>query len=251
MPANETPLKHKVLVVDDEKKVGKSLGRLLSLENIEYVYCTSAKEALKSITSAQTPFSLILSDQRMPEIMGIDFIERAKTITPDTICFLITAYSDLKTIIDSVNKGSVYHYITKPWSYDELVTKIKSALKKYETIIKHKALLNKAVKQNKKLYTLDCNLMAATDKINLELETLDREVGSLEDELKRTASHTSSLCESIIPEIENEFASLGKPDTEMMDRIYMRCVQMLYNDFEDLANRSGFSMPQPIPENSI
>ena len=93
--------------------------------------------------------------------------------------------------------------------------------------------------------------MAATDKINFELETLDREVGSLEDELKRTASHTSRLCESIIPEIENEFASLGKPDTEMMGRIYMRCIQMLYNDFEDLANRSGFSMPQPIPENSI
>jgi len=110
--------------VVDEKSVGKSLGRPLFLENIDHVYCNSAKDALKEIQSARTPFSLIISDQRMPGGMGTDFLEQAKIIVPDTICFLITAHSDLKTVIESVNRGAVYKYIIKPWDNEALLDNI-------------------------------------------------------------------------------------------------------------------------------
>ena len=89
---------HTILIVDDEEKIGKSLGRLLRTIKIKYVYLDSGQSALERLKSTSTPFSLILSDQRMPGMTGADFLEKAKEIAPDTIRFLITGYADLPTV---------------------------------------------------------------------------------------------------------------------------------------------------------
>jgi len=239
---NKTHFKHKVLVVDDEKSVGKSLGRLLSLENIKHVYCNSAKDALKEIQSARTPFSLIISDQRMPGGTGTDFLEQAKTIAPDTICFLITAHSDLKTVIESVNKGAVYKYIIKPWDNEALLDNIKTALMKYQLVYENKMLLEKAVEQNKKLYRISCQLMGSTDHLKTEFEALDKDIETLETEIQNNIDPNLQQQNRITREIETEMAGRGQLNRKALDKAYSDCVQKLYLDIEDLANRNGFLM---------
>ena len=66
-----------------------------------------------------------MSDQRMPEMTGVDFLRRLREEFPDTVRLLITGYADIRAVIDAINQGSVYRYITKPWEPDALVATLK------------------------------------------------------------------------------------------------------------------------------
>jgi DNA-binding NtrC family response regulator len=142
---------HRVLVVDDEAPIGKAIGRLLEIEKLEYVYVNSGESALESLKKAAQPFSLIISDQRMPGMPGTQFLEHAKRLNPETIRFLITGHSDMQTIINAVNKGAVQRYIAKPWKNDEMVQAIQYGIGQYERFLEDKALITLAKKQNAKL----------------------------------------------------------------------------------------------------
>ena len=105
-----------MLLVDDDAPTGKAIGRVLEREGLGYTFVDSAEEGIKVLENVEFPFSLILSDQRMPGMPGTEFLSRAKELAPDTIRYLITGYSEMDTIINAVNKGAVQHYISKPWT---------------------------------------------------------------------------------------------------------------------------------------
>ncbi len=147
----ESGYEHKVLIVDDEEQIGKVIGRFLETQKAEYIYVESGEKALKEIKRAKKPFSLIICDQRMQGMHGTDFLSYAKKISPDTIRFLMTAYSEMDTIINSVNHGEIQRYIAKPWKQDELTKYIREGLKQYEFFLENEKLVALAKKQNKKL----------------------------------------------------------------------------------------------------
>lgn len=115
---------NRILIVDDEKDNLQALVRLLRT-HFEVETTTSPFEALKWIQKDK--FSVIISDQRMPEMKGVDLLEKAKHVSPSTTRVLLTGYTEIESVIDAINRGNVYRYIAKPWDPEELKTIVKQA----------------------------------------------------------------------------------------------------------------------------
>jgi len=149
---------HTILIVDDEKKIGKALERLVKRIGARSFYAASGPQALDFIQKSGNSLSMILSDQRMPEMEGTQFLEKARAITPDTVRFLITGYADINAVSGAVNRGAVHRFITKPWDNDSLLEMIKSGLQYYELVVENQDLFALAKKQNTRLYNLSQEL---------------------------------------------------------------------------------------------
>lgn len=126
MPENPKERIPKVLFVDDEENVLRSLKRLFVDEKIEISTATSGKEGLEILKGGG--FSVIISDQRMPEMSGVEFLEKARRISPDSVRMVLTGYADVNAAMDAINKGGAYRYITKPWNDNDLIIAILNAV---------------------------------------------------------------------------------------------------------------------------
>ncbi len=118
-----------ILVVDDERGILEAIKRILRREPLfKYKVLTvdSAKDALKIVESEKV--DLILSDQRMPEMTGVELFNKVREISPQTVKMLITGYTDLNAAIDAINKAKIDYYIEKPWDDTELLNIIRNAL---------------------------------------------------------------------------------------------------------------------------
>jgi len=113
-----------VLVVDDEQRSLESIERILS-SHFEVFTALSAKEA--ETVLGREWVQIILCDQRMPDITGVEFLQQVRNDYPDVVRMIISGYTDAEDIIEAVNKGGIYQYITKPWHPDELITKLTNA----------------------------------------------------------------------------------------------------------------------------
>ncbi len=237
--------RHKVLVVDDEAQVGKAICGILEMEKLEFVYADSGESALESIKTAAQPFSLILSDQRMPGMQGTQFLEHAKRLNPETIRFLVTGYSEMQIIINAVNKGSVQGYLSKPWDDDEMIQAIRSGIGQYERFLDSKNLIGLAKKQNAKLYELNCELMETAKIHSKELKAIDTEIDAIETQLKNLASHQALDPSQIINQLQEILDLLGEKSQGMLNELFSQAINALFNDFNDLSLRNGFELPVP------
>ncbi len=139
----------KVLVVDDEPDVLRSVYDLLRID-YEVVTCQRASEALDHL-KAVTDVAVILSDQRMPGMTGVELLQQARLIRPETTRLLFTAYADIHTAIDAINHGHVFRYITKPWGAEELESVIRQAVERHDMIVEKNQLLAELQTANAKL----------------------------------------------------------------------------------------------------
>jgi len=141
-------MKPRILYVDDEVKnlhtLKASLRRYFNVITVESV--KKAYEVLKEIE-----ICVILSDQRMPEITGVEFFTSIKESHPDPIRMLITGYSDIDVIKEAINSGQVYKYLEKPWELDNLIMNINQAVEVYNLRKENKELTNKLLRVNKQL----------------------------------------------------------------------------------------------------
>ena len=103
----------RILFVDDEKNILLSLKRLMLDENYEVFTAGSGEEGLELLRGTEQ-VGLIVSDQRMPGLSGVDFLEKARELAPDALRIMLTGYADLNATMDAINKGGAYRYITKP-----------------------------------------------------------------------------------------------------------------------------------------
>jgi len=114
---------HQLLFVDDEPMILQSLSLLFE----EYTVHTAASGQQGLEILQQHPISVIITDQRMPGMTGIEFLRQAKEIAPDAVRILMTGYADLEAIIDSVNVGEVFRYVNKPWQAEKLKETVRFA----------------------------------------------------------------------------------------------------------------------------
>lgn len=128
----------KILFVDDEKNILKSVKRLLLNEPFSLYTTTSPKEGLHLIENEE--FSLIITDHRMPEMTGIELLEKAKTAAPDSIRVLITGYTDTNIAIEAINRGSISWFFPKPWENSELLQSVRYSVLRYQIDEKIKEL---------------------------------------------------------------------------------------------------------------
>jgi signal transduction histidine kinase len=154
------PATHTVLVVDDEADVVRSVQDLLRLE-YRVLGETRASEACKLLEREEV--HIIMTDQRMPEMSGVDFLRHCRNEYPDAIRLLFTGYADIRAVIEAINQGNVYRYITKPWDPDELLTIIRDAAEKYDLIVARKRLLAELQQTNQELASANAKLQQLSD----------------------------------------------------------------------------------------
>src|ERR1043165_8866024 len=133
---------YKIMIVDDEPVNLRTLMRLLR-EDYEIVVAESGQEALQLLQ--QHNIALLISDQRMPGMTGIELMKKTVALRPQMVKILLTGYTDVGALIESINCGLVYRYLTKPWNNDDLRLTVSRALEHYETTkSKHLLLMENA-----------------------------------------------------------------------------------------------------------
>lgn len=116
--------KAKLLFVDDEVRI-VNLLKMMFRAGYEVFTATSGQEALDILKNHR--IDVLVSDQRMPQMTGIELLQKSREISPGTMRILLTGYSDLAAIIGAVNEGEVYRFINKPWDQNEIKTAIAEA----------------------------------------------------------------------------------------------------------------------------
>ena len=137
MTGQERP-KPSLLLVDDEPEILFSLKGLLRRE-FELHTAENGVEALEILR--QHPIQVIMTDQRMPEMTGVELMGHVKTDYPDAIRIIFTGYADIKAVVNAINNGDLFRYITKPWDPDELLHLLREAASEYDALVQGRQLL--------------------------------------------------------------------------------------------------------------
>jgi putative two-component system response regulator len=159
--------KHSILIVDDEESILNTFKRILADEDYEVHTVTNGSEGLNKLRTTQKPYSLIVSNQRIPEMSGVQFFSQAKNISPDAVRILLTGDADSDSVINAINKGGVHLYFTKPWREEEILLHIKQSLSRVEILAENKRLVELIKIKNEELTELNKTLeKKANDGIN-------------------------------------------------------------------------------------
>jgi len=160
--------KHKLLFVDDEENILNSLKRLFQDDGYEIYTVTNGFDGIKLLNEHE--FSLILSDYRMPELNGVEFLKLAREKSPETVRIILTGFADMDTAVTAINEGEVYKFIEKPWESECIKVQIKRAVEYYELICERKKLLEKIKQQNEELKEWNENLEKRIEEKSKELK---------------------------------------------------------------------------------
>lgn len=144
--------KPRMLVVDDEPDNLDLLFRTFR-RDFKVLRAESGTKALE-ILSDEGEVAVIISDQRMPEMKGTEFLSKTVPEFPDTVRIILTGFTDVEDLVEAINAGQVYRYITKPWDPDELKFVVGKASATYDLLKGQSAELHKAEKQSKMMMTV-------------------------------------------------------------------------------------------------
>ncbi len=191
--------RHTLLVVDDEPDVVQSLRDLLRREFF-VLGATRARDGLRLLH--EQPVHVVMTDQRMPEMTGVDFLRDVRRDRPDAIRLLFTGYADIKAVIDAINEGHVYRYITKPWDPDELLALLHQAGEQYDLLQERRRLTDDLRRKNEEL-----------EKANAEL----RQANALKEAFIRVASHELRTPLTILLALPDLALRMSGPDAPSAD----------------------------------
>ncbi|MDR7129298.1 response regulator RpfG family c-di-GMP phosphodiesterase [Algoriphagus sp. 4150] len=150
--------KIRILYVDDEDNNLQAFKATFR-RDYKIFLAINAKDGREILD--QEEMDIIITDQRMPEESGVEFLESIIPIHPNPIRILLTGYTDIQAVIDAINKGQVYHYLTKPWEEDYLRTVIKNAYEILQLRRENEKLTKALIKSNDQLeFLLRQNLLS-------------------------------------------------------------------------------------------
>ncbi len=145
-----------ILIVDDEVNILQSLKRVFRREPFRILTASGGEEGLEILQKEHV--DLIISDQRMPGMSGVQFLARSKELYPETIRIILSGYTDVNTITEAINIGNVYKFIMKPWEDEALKTTIRETFEMSRLQRENRQLTETIKKQNEELKYLNKNL---------------------------------------------------------------------------------------------
>jgi two-component system, sensor histidine kinase and response regulator len=197
----ETP---KVLFLDDEENILSSLRRLFIDDDLSVLTSASGPEALEMLKRNEV--AVIVSDNIMPGMRGIEFLQEAKSISPNSVRIMLTGYAEIKAVMNAINKGEVYRFITKPWDDDELRNTINHSIDRYRI-----TMLNEELREKKK-----------------ELEHLNQQksqlIGMVAHDLRNPLTVIMGLGDLLSLQLKD---SLGEKQLAYLDRIKASSIYMV------------------------
>ena len=197
-----SPGPHRILIVDDEEIVLIALRETLARSGY---LVTTAPDPLPALEILQTQqFAVIISDQQMPSMTGLDFFTKAKMLQPDASRMLITAVLSLDTVIDAINRGEIYRFIIKPWLREELLVTVQNAVQRYELLTRNNVLQATTLAMNEKLTQLNRELelqLARGAEANNKLTEVN---AALERNLSRSIELCVQTMQTFYPTLGNQ-----------------------------------------------
>lgn len=167
--------KKAILCVDDETNILTSLTRLLRKEEYDVITASSGTQGLLELE--KRPVQLVISDQRMPEMTGTEFLQKVKDRYPDTVRVILSGFADFGVIIEAINRGEVYRFLTKPWNDEELKVTLRQCLERYDFLMEKRNLNERIQIQNDELQLsqqkLEVMVSERTWSLSLSQQLLD------------------------------------------------------------------------------
>ena len=158
----------KILCVDDEKNVLRALQRVFLDEDYELFTALSGPQGLESL-EREEGIQVVISDYRMPEMTGVDFLHEVCRRCPETVRIVLSGYADTAAVVDAINEGQIYKFIPKPWNDDELRVTIDNALERYFLHARNRQLMEDLRLSNEELQLMNENLEDLVNERTAEL----------------------------------------------------------------------------------
>ena len=215
-----------ILFLDDEENVLKSLQRMFHNEPYGVVTASNPQHALDIIT--REPIKVVFSDQRMPQMMGVEFLRRVKEKKPDIIRVLFTAYSDLTAAETAINVSEVYRYINKPWTEEELKSAVHQAMIHHDLLLENRRLTLETQQKNKELEAANRKLTTLFDIQKEFSATVSHELRTPLASIKAAIDIVMSLTPGPLTNDQKNFLGKAKDNIDRLNR--------LINDILDLAH---------------
>jgi len=127
-----------LLIIDDEPGILAALHRTLRLENYEILTASNSPDALNLM--ATHPVDVVLTDLRLADMNGVEFLRKIKVIYPDTVRMVLSGFTEVNSILKAVNEGVIYRFITKPWEPEDLRNQLRDAFQQRELHRENKRL---------------------------------------------------------------------------------------------------------------
>ena len=171
-----------LLLVDDEPNIVAALKRLLRRDGYNILTANSGAEGLEVLASNRV--DVIISDQRMPGMTGVDFLRAAKINYPDTIRIVLSGYTELQSVTDAINEGAVYRFLTKPWDDEQLREHIHKAFEHKGLLEENRQLDIKIRRANQELVAANRHLGEVLDKTREQVERDSTSLGIVREALQ-------------------------------------------------------------------
>lgn len=141
-----------LLLVDDEENIIAALSRVLRREAYTILRAENGMKGLALLE--QSPVGVIISDQRMPGMTGIQFLNEARRLSPETVRIVLSGYTDFSFITEAINQGEIYKFIAKPWNDERLRADLRKGFERYEMNMEHNRLARELQKAQEALSSL-------------------------------------------------------------------------------------------------
>ncbi|MEJ2200655.1 MAG: response regulator [Desulfuromonadaceae bacterium] len=195
---NAEATRYGILFVDDEPHILSALKRLVVDEEVDIFTASSGAEGLK-VLAREENIGLIVSDQRMPEMNGAEFLARAKELNKDAQRIILTGYADIEATIAAINKGGAHRYLSKPWNDAELLEVVRENLRFYGLYRENQRLSEIVREQNQTLQNwnsqLKTKVLQQTATIREKNEQLQQHLQRLKQNFRGTLTAFTSLLE--------------------------------------------------------
>jgi len=217
-----------VLLVDDEPAILRALKRLLRATGCNVLTAEGGAAGLEIL--ARETVNLVISDMRMPEMNGAEFLSKVASEWPDTERILLTGYADLESTISAVNDGQISRYLNKPWDDDEIIQVVKRALRGVQLEHENRQLQALTEQQNKQLKTLNNSLEEKVTERTAQLVASQKRLKSAYDSLTEGYRATVRVFAGLVQHRMRESADAS----QRMSRLVMRLAQQLGLEAADI-----------------
>ncbi|MEN8159320.1 MAG: HD domain-containing phosphohydrolase [Myxococcota bacterium] len=217
---------HTVLFIDDEVNILRAVQRLLRNEPCRVVTASRGQEALELLEKA--PAQVVVSDQRMPEMPGVEVLLAVRDRHPDAVRMMMTGYTEMNVAVDAINHGEIYRLITKPWNDEELKATLRQAFDHYDLKSEIRRLNQVTREQNLRLQDLNRTLEAKVRDRTKQLADKNQElrtgyiqtIRALAEAVDAKDTYTRGHSERVGVYASKLGRELGLP-RELIERIYI------------------------------
>ncbi len=224
-----------VLFLDDEQMLLDSIKRTLYKEPYEVKISNNGNDALKIVKEIHP--SVIVTDMNLPDMNGIEFLDKAQLYCRDSIYMVLSAYSDIDNIMKAVNEKHIWRYITKPWYKEDLKLALQNAIEMYNNRQENKELLSKLEKQNIKLTEMNDILEKKVMERTIQLKEKN-DILQLLIENDDIDSILERICKSISNKLDNSPVFIHVP---FLNKIYP---EMTLNEYDKIIFISNKCMTE-------